>query len=59
MREVVGVREERLRLEGTRVRDWVLSVTAGEPGGVKGEGVRLAGRKMDWFLSGEIISTLY
>lgn len=59
MGEVAGVREERLRLEGTRVRGRALSVTTGEPGGVEGEGVRLAGRNMDWFLSGEIISTLY
>ena len=49
--EVAGVREERLRLNGTLVRGRALSVTTGESGGEAGDAGRLAGRKMDWFLS--------
>lgn len=49
--EVIGVREERLRLNSTLVGDRALSATTGESGGVEGEGGQLGDPKMDWFLN--------
>lgn len=58
MGEVADVREECLGLKGTGESERALSVTTGEPGGLEGEGGLLLGRKMDWFLNAEIISTM-